>query len=127
MIVKDLSGKEFKWNPSSSPRNAPSLLHVRARDLLKKLYPCDLIYEETYVRNMKFYIDLYIPSRKLVIEVQGGQHYEFNTHFHKTKLDFYKNKNRDVKKEEWCKINNIKYVELPFSENDDEWTKRINS
>lgn len=126
MIVKDLNGKDFKWIPRSNPRNAPSTLHVSARDLIKELYPCDLIYEEVYVPKMKFYLDLYIPSCRLVLEVNGKQHYEFNNHFHNSKLDFYKKKNKDNTKKEWCELNHFRFIELPFSEKKHEWIKRIN-
>lgn len=127
MIVKDLNGKDFNWNPRSNPRNAPSLLHVKARDLLKELFPFDLIYEEVYVTKMKMYLDLYIPSRKIAIEVQGSQHFEFNSHFHNTKMDFYKGKVKDSKKREWCELNNIKFVELPFNGDLNEWRQSIQS
>lgn len=125
MIVRDLNGNEFKWTPKSNPRSAPSLLHAKARDLIKELYPFDLLYEEVFVPKLKLYLDLYIPSRKIALEVHGQQHYKMNDHFHKNKMDFYKGRSNDSKKKEWCEINGIKFVELPFNGDLNEWRTAI--
>lgn len=79
---------------------------------LKKEYPLDNIYTEVYVPIEKFYLDFFIPSRSLVIECQGRQHKEHIKFFHKTKIAFREQQNRDLRKIDWCLLNNFKLVEI---------------
>jgi len=58
--------------------------------------------------------DFYIPSKKLVIEYQGRQHFEFVSHFHKTKADFVQSKKRDELKRAWCIANKIRLLEISY-------------
>lgn len=124
MIVFDLNGKQFKWNPQSRPKSNASMLHIEARNLLKRIYSCDLIFEEVYVEKIKVYLDFFIPSKKIVLEVNGEQHYTFNSFMHRNKLDFLKKQQKDREKQEWCKINGFKFIELPFDRIED-WERLI--
>jgi len=36
-----------------------------------------------------------------------------------------KKKKRDRDKIEWCNINNIKYIELPYNETENQWIERM--
>ena len=38
---------------------------------------------------------------------------------------FLKHRKRDQQKKEWCEKNDIKYVELPYSESEEEWRDRL--
>ena len=40
-------------------------------------------------------------------------------------MNFLKARANDSRKKEWCEMNKIKFIELPFDEEDDEWTRRI--
>jgi hypothetical protein len=40
-------------------------------------------------------------------------------------LGFVKAKKRDADKKEWCELNSIQYIDLPFDETEDQWKKRI--
>jgi hypothetical protein len=40
-------------------------------------------------------------------------------------IGFMKHKKRDQEKKEWCEINGIEYIELPYNETVAEWKKRI--
>lgn len=62
----------------------------------------------------------------MCVEVHGEQHYKFVPFYHNNILDFVKAQKRDKSKQEWCKINNISYVSLPYNETLEEWTKRLN-
>lgn len=66
--------------------------------------------------------DFFIPDLKVLIEVHGEQHYKFVKRFHKTNGGFNASKKRDKMKQEWCELNDIIYVELPFDQKD-EWAK----
>lgn len=70
-------------------------------------------------------MDFYLPLKKMCVEVHGEQHYKFVSFYHGNMLNFLKAKKRDAEKEEWCNVNNIRYVSLPFDESDTDWLKRI--
>lgn len=134
MIVKGLDGKEYKWNPtlSQSCCKKRSKLHQKAKELLRQFYPHDRILEELSLpgsksgyRRTTLRADLFLPTRLLIVEVHGEQHYEFNSFFFKTKLEFYQAKARDNDKREWCRMNNIDLVELKYNEDIDEWRRKI--
>lgn len=130
MKVQDLSGrlhplvtKGYEVMPSDTrPRSS---LHLRCRALLRKLYPLDTILEEIPVPGEQLFLDFFIPSRKLILETQGEQHYEYNHFFHGSAEGFKRSKANDARKQEWAQINNFKLVELPYNESDREWAERI--
>jgi hypothetical protein len=132
MNVKDLDGNHIAWNLTGNIVKGSiehkSSYHIKARLLLKDLYPTMQILEEVPISVRKsetLYLDFYIPLIKMCIEVHGEQHYKFVPHYHANKLAFLKAQKRDKSKKEWCVINGINYIELPF---DDEpgWRKIIN-
>lgn len=130
MKVRDFDGNECRWPPTGYNVNFDDIrprssLHIRCRELLRKLYPTEQILEEVPIPNLNLFVDFYLPFRKIVVECQGEQHSKFIPHFHKTKIGFAKSKARDKRKKEWCQINNIRIVELPFFESDEEWKTRI--
>lgn len=103
-------------------------LHGTAREILKQLFPTVNLLEEVGIklyRHKNAFLDFYVPSFSLVIEVHGEQHYKFNTLFHKTAKDFAMQKRRDEELQEWCELNNLIYVELPYNESEEEWMNRI--
>lgn len=128
MKVKDLNGKTYSWNLAlyiNNERAGCSNLHARARKLLRDIYPCEPILEEVQLPGTRLTGDFYIHSQRLMIEVNGEQHYKANGFFHNEKLDFYRGKTRDRKKQEWCDLNGITLISLPYDEDDDEWKRRI--
>lgn len=62
-------------------------------------------------------LDFFIQELNLAAEVQGEQHYNYVEHFHKTKDDFEKQKDRDIKKRLICNEKKIKLIEV-FTEKD---------
>lgn len=132
MNVKDLDGNSLTWhltgNIVKGSIENKSSYHLQARQLLKQIYPTMQILEEVPINSRKsetLYLDFYIPLIKKCIEVHGEQHYKFIPYYHSNKLAFLKAQKRDKDKLEWCKINGIKYVELPFDKDVVEWEKRI--
>jgi hypothetical protein len=134
MKVIGLDGKEHILNyiVHSSTRDSTSKYHAKARDLLKQIFPLHQIYEEVTLPGTKtgstgksLYADFFIPQLKIIVEVQGEQHYTYSSFYHKNKFEFIRAKNRDYAKKEFCGLNEITLVELPYSENEDEWRQRI--
>lgn len=131
MQVIDLDGNNYHWqligNIAHGRDNKKSSLHLHARDLIHKIYPTLQVLEEIQVslrKNEYVYLDFYIPLNKKCIEVHGEQHYKFNRFFHHSALGFVKHQKRDREKKEWCEINGIQYIELPFDKQE-EWEKYI--
>ncbi len=131
MKVKGLDGKTYSWSfygqmPDISDERKRSALHLRARNLLKEMYPVDRILEEVYLPgSYGLYADFWLPLRKKIIEVHGEQHYKFIPFFHGTMINFLSSKSNNKNKRQWCEINNIEEVELPFNESDQQWKSRI--
>jgi len=134
MKTRGLDGQVHNWKlhgyvvraSESRPR---SKLHLKARTILKDIFPTVQILEEVaapITRTEKLFFDFYINTVKLVVEVHGQQHYKFNTLFHSSAQDFANQRKRDRRKAEWCEYNNITYVELPYNEDEDQWRIRIN-
>jgi len=129
--VRGFDGREYnfpKKHKLKKEQKNSSKLHIRTRKLLKRIYPFDIILEEVFLPGSGgLRSDFYLPHRKMIVECHGQQHYNFIAHFHGNKLEFFNYINNDKKKVEWCEINNINIVELPYNESDREWEQRIKS
>lgn len=133
MKVKGLDGRTYTWSFAGRSDDGPggparSGLHVSVRDFLRTIYPVDRIMEEVGLPGSNgLRLDFYLPLRRLAIEAHGQQHYRYVMHFHGTMMGFLRSRERDQKKRDWCSINGIDLVELPFSEKPDDWLVRMNS
>ena len=123
-----LDGKEHKLILQSTKRKtrAKSAPHQKALSLLLEILPGVVIFEEVTLPGCGLYLDIFMPSISLAVEVHGRQHYEFVPFFHKTKADFLLARKRDRDKTEWCDLNNITLVALPHDE-EDQWKSLISS
>jgi hypothetical protein len=132
MQIKTLDGHLVNWGLTGHYSHAKlthrSSLHIAAREIITKTYPTLQILEEVPVpikKNDQYYFDFYLPMTKKVIEIHGEQHYKFVAFYHTNMLGFIKSQKRDKEKIEWCELNGIKYLELPFNETPEQWTERI--
>ena len=136
MKVNGFDGRERSINFSKyyvygDDTRHKSKLHKKAKKILRGVFPYDSIYEEVSLPGSNkgsssiLRADFFIPNQNLIVEIHGQQHYEFTVHFHKTKLDFYKSLARDKNKENWCKLNSIKFVALKYSESENEWRESL--
>ena len=135
MIVHDIYRNASKWkltgrlatNQKYTDRKR-SKLHLAARDLISEIFPTLQILEEVPIKissRKKLYLDFYLPLVKLAIEVNGEQHYKFSSLYHKDKWDFITQRKNDTLKQQWCDINTIDMITLPYNEKIDEWRKRL--
>lgn len=125
MKVLGLDGKEYYLNTvKDSINDNKSQLHLAARQLLHSIFPLESIIEEVKIPRTRLFIDFFIPTKEIVVEVHGEQHYKYNTHFFKNKLEFFEAVKRDQKKIDWCEINNFTFIALPFNEKD-KWREYI--
>lgn len=65
-----------------------------------------------YKKELPF--DFYIPSKKLLIEYQGQQHYDKNSYYSKKNNNYIKIKKRDKIKKDFCKNNNFTLLEISY-------------
>ena len=133
MQIKDLDGVVHNWiltgNMARGKITNRSSYHLLARENIIKKFPTLQILEEVPIRLKKtetLYLDFYLPLKKLCIEVHGEQHYKFVPFFHNNILSFMKAQKRDKEKQEWCEINNIKYIVLQYNEDTNQWMDKLN-
>jgi len=133
MKITDLEGNIHRWKSTGATvrfneQRPRSQLHKKARLLLREAYPTLQICEEVSVplrRDKKIFLDFYINTIKTVVEVHGPQHYKFNSLYHSCAQDFLNQKKRDVDLRDWCNLNNLNYIELPFNEDEEQWRQRL--
>lgn len=134
MKITGLDGKEYSWSPAANQaaKSGCSSYHAKARELLKELYPFDRILEEvtlpgsnTKLRKSVLFVDFYIPNRSLLVEIQGEQHFEKNSFFHKDSMAFYKGQSRDRDKIEWASINGLTLISLNYDETEEQWRMKL--
>jgi hypothetical protein len=132
MLVKDIDGVSHNWNLTGNMAKGrvenKSSLHLAARELIISTFPTLQVLEEVPIplkRSETLYLDFYLPLKRSCIEVHGEQHYKFVPFYHSNMLAFLKSQKRDREKQEWCNINGIEYISLPYNETPEQWKQRI--
>lgn len=132
MKVTGFDNREYNLQFTSKKTKSKSKGHLQCRELLKEVLPLERVYEEIKLpgskrggRDKDLYFDFFIPNLRIAVEVDGKQHEAFNTFFFDTKKDFVLSTIRDVRKEEWCELNNIKLIRLSHNESIEEWKTKI--
>ena len=132
MKILGLDNREYSWHPSKCchPRLNTSKYHSTAKDLLEAKFPFETVYEEVTLPGSSYQrkdlsADFFVPNANIVVEVHGEQHYTMVEHFHTNIHEFRKAEARDRNKEQWCILNNIRYIVFPYNESVDEWARKI--
>ena len=133
MKVVGLNGREYNLDTKKfliSTRIRRSFYHLLARDLVVDIFHPYQVLEEVTLpgssnKKSKLALDFLIPSCTMGIEVHGEQHFKYTPFFHKSKIGFAQAKRRDLDKKEWCRINDIKLVELRWDEDPEFWREKI--
>jgi hypothetical protein len=91
-----------------------SILANYIYDLLVELFPFAKIEKEYYIQyeGYKLFVDFFIPSYMIAIEVHGAQHDNFVKFFHGDEKGWKDHKRRDRVKEEWARMNGIIFVPI---------------
>ena len=102
-----------------------SKIHLDIVDNIKKAYPFLKVVLEHKMPRTILRLDIYLPDISLAIEIQGIQHYEMNSFFHKDSSSFLEANLRDKEKRAIAANNNIdilyikynqkKYLDIVFS------------
>lgn len=133
MEVIGLNGRTYKWTYSDKNRNkreSCSKYHKLCREIIKEVYGSYPVLEEVKLPGSSknkscLFLDFYIPSLKIAIEVHGEQHYNYVPFFHKTYAQFLYSQKRDNDKAEWCEKNGITLISLKYSDTEDEWREQL--
>ena len=135
MKVTGLNGREYNLDLKryiDNDRSKRSFFHIKARELIKEIFKGYSILEEVKLpgtvkpsKKSVLYLDFYIPSAIMGIEVHGQQHYKYTPYFHKSKAGFAMAKKRDMDKREWCRTNDINLVELRWDDSPEYWREQI--
>ena len=134
MKVTGLNGREYNLDLKkyTKQRENCSFYHKIARVLLKEVFRGYSIYEEVKLpgsvkpsKKSVLYLDFYIPSAIMAVEVHGQQHFKFVPYFHKSKAGFAMAKKRDMDKREWCRTNGIELIELRWDDSQEYWREKI--
>jgi len=90
----------------------------QVRELTQSLFPYCTIFPEYFVKfkGQTLYFDFYLKELNILIEVQGAQHYEYNKHFHGNREGFVSSKRRDNLKKEYCELERMALVIIPYNE-----------
>jgi hypothetical protein len=101
--VKSVYKYKIDWEGDSL-----SKIQKRVKQLLYPYWCSDFVYEEFPVAGTRMAFDFYNASKKIAIEVDGKQHYSYNSFFHSnSRQRFLDQLKRDDDKERFCEINNI--------------------
>lgn len=107
-LISSRKGCPHCWNYQSSGE-------VKIREILDE-YSFKYEQEKTlpYLEyKMPLYFDFYLPEQNIAIEFQGPQHFKAIDFFGGQKA-FEDQKIRDQIKRDWCKVNNVRLIEVEF-------------
>lgn len=107
-VLRNIRKYEIDWDGKSL-----SKFQFEVKQFLKEYWVNHIVYEELPVVGTRMSIDLFNASKRIAVEVQGAFHSQYNKHFHNNnRFNFLNQIKRDVKKAEWCELNNIILVEI---------------
>lgn len=117
MLFTKLNGKKVSKNVNKYiiDWDAPerSQFQLRVKQYLKQFWFYNVCYSELPVVGTRMTIDLFNATKRIAVESDGAQHYEFSEHWHKgSRANYLGQIKRDILKEKWCEINNIKLIRI---------------
>jgi len=135
MKFKGLNGRtytvyvrDYKVVKARDGRGKRSSYHKRARGLLGRMYKGYTVLEEMKIQGAHtstLFLDFFIPTLSIAVEVHGEQHYKFIPHFHRNRVGYRDSLKRDRLKREWCELNELDLVTLKFSDDTKHWRKQL--
>ncbi len=113
-----------KW-PRRTEDDCKSSFQFNVGEVVDETFPNEIILEEFYVPGDRLYLDFFLPRKKIAVEAQGNQHYEFSKFFHGTQENFKLSQARDRKKRLWCTFNDIKLVIIKQDDKAEDIIKKL--
>lgn len=125
MKVTGLNGKEYTLKLKRTSNKFKSSYHKVAVSLLAEIYPLYPVYEEVKIPDLNLYLDIFVPSLGICVEIQGEQHTKLVPHFHQNIAGYTRAKSHDMKKRQWCELNGITLIELNYDEDEETWRTKL--
>ena len=98
----------IKWGGKSR-----SKIQFRVKQFLKPFWENQIVYEEFPVYGSRMSVDILNSTKKIAIEVQGKQHFQFNKFFHNnSRTKYLEGIKRDFQKAEWLNKNKFKLIKI---------------
>lgn len=113
-----------RW-PQRSYEDCKSEIQWGIGNLVKAVFPTEIILEEFYLPYDRLYIDFFLPRAKIAVEVMGEQHYAFSAFFHGTMENFRKAQERDNRKSLWCTMNDIRLIKVRGGDEEEEIRNKL--
>ena len=105
--IKNIKSSIIKWDGKSR-----SKFQFEVKKFLQKYWSGDVVFEELKVVGTRLTLDFFNANKRVAVEVQGKQHFSYVKFFHGSRVNYLAQLKRDVKKNDFCEINNIKLVEI---------------
>ena len=102
----------IEWDSESR-----SKIQFKAKQFLKNYWEKHIVFEEFPVAGTRLKFDFYNANKRVAVEIQGAQHTKYVPFFHGRKSNFIRQIRRDQQKIDFCKLNNIKLIEV-FNESE---------
>lgn len=107
-VYKNVQKSRIHWDKKSR-----SKFQRKVKDFLKNYWYHDICYEEMVCAGTRLQLDFFNATKHIAVEVHGEQHGKFNPFFHNNDRNkFLDQVNRDMKKREWCEINDFELIEI---------------
>jgi len=92
--------------------------HVAVCNILKKLFPSARIQQDASIKvgRKTLFVDILLPRYNLAFEINGQQHYEYNSFMHGSRYGFQKKRENDSLKRMYCEDNNIKLCVVHYND-----------
>ncbi len=107
-VLLNIAKYRINWDTDGSSK--PERLF---RDLIKPYWKNSIILFQVIIPGSLLRLDFLNVTKKLLVEIDGKQHSEFNKHFHNnSRANYLASIKRDLQKEKWAEDNNIKVLHL---------------
>lgn len=110
--IKNLKKYLIDWDAKSK-----SKIQFNVKKFLEPFWVNHIVFEEFLIAGTRMTLDFYNANKKVAVEVQGQQHTKYTPFFHGGyKNNYLSQLDRDHKKYEFCKINDISLVEVYYND-----------
>lgn len=89
-----------------------SLFEAEFADWIYPYWRHDVVVCQLPVAGTRLSIDFFNVSRRIAVENQGRQHQEYVPFLSGSRTGYLSQIKRDLMKAEWCRVNDIKLVEI---------------
>lgn len=122
MTFKTLTGKTVSKNCHKYridwDKEERSKIQTKVKKFLQPYWKNYIVFAEFPVFGTKLKIDIFNASKLIGIEIDGQQHTKYVEHFVGNRVGYLNLIKRDVKKEEWCEVNEINLLRINYDEVD---------